>query len=342
MRRFGTPAPWRLATWCREEAGHEQHGIHLADGRHAYLADRSPAGLIAYRPWITKKLESARVKAGASGFEAEVKVLNAKVDTIGRDISTTLSEMPQPTAEGEIPTSLVDFIPVVTRNRSEGLETAFDQVLKALRDTYPQLRRVRPSQLTQVMQTLVDKSEMDAGVAASVRQLQELLEMPEWNSDQVGDTRGYAFLMLAEGAIHEILRTAQDRAPDANGDAPSSTVPPIEPSWRGTYDGRFPVELHILGWDGTQFSGIMTYPSDDTATSVSGQVDGQDGSTSIELSWQERGYAVRGRRTIDFNGSYASTFTGDRMKAAWGRRSQPIVQFTMTATADSKIPTFPG
>jgi hypothetical protein len=298
------------------------------------------AGLIAYRPWITERLESLRVKAG--GFEGEVKVLNAKVDTIGRDISTTLSEMPQPTAEGQIPTSLVDFIPVVTRNRGQGLQTAFDQVLKALRDTYPQLRRVRPSQLTHVMQTLVDKREMDAGVAASVRQLQELLEMPEWSSDQVGDTRGYAFLMLAEGAIHEILRTAPDRASDANGGAPSSTVPPITPSWRGTYDDRFPIELHILGWDGTQFSGIMIYPDDDTATSVSGQVDRQDGSTSIELSWQERGYVRRGRRTIDFNGSYAATVTSDRMKAAWGRGSQPIVQFTMTATVDSKIPTFPG
>ena len=298
------------------------------------------AGLIAYRPWITKRLGLLRVKAG--GFEGEVQVLNAKVDTIGRDISTTLSEMPQETAEGEIPTSLVDFIPVVTRNRSEGLRTAFDEVLKALRDTYPKLRGVRPSQLTQAMQTLVDKREMDAGVAASVRQLQELLKMPEWNSDQVGDTRGYAFLMLAEGAIHEILRTAPHRAPDANGGAPSSTVSPIRPSWRGTYDDRFPIELHILGWVGTQFTGIMTYPGDDTSTTISGQVGVQAGSTSVNLSWQERGYALRGRRDIDFNGSYAATVTGDHMDADWGRGNQTVVQFTMTATDDSKDSTFPG
>ena len=298
------------------------------------------AGLIAYRPWITEKLELLRVKAG--GFEGEVKVLNAKVDTIGRDIATTLSEMPQPIAEDEIPTSLVDLIPVVTRNRSDGLHTAFDLVLKALRDNYPQLRRVPPSQLTQAMQSLVDKGEMEANVAASVRQLQELLAMPEWNSDQVGDTRGYAFLMLAEGAIHEILRTAQHRATDTNGGAPGSTGPPVRPSWRGTYDDRFPVELHILGRDGTQFSGIMTYPDDDTATSVSGQVDGQAGSTSVNLSWQERGYALRGRRPIDFNGSYAATVTGDHMNADWRRGNQPIVQFTMTAADDSKTPTSPG
>ena len=298
------------------------------------------AGLIAYRPWITEKLVSLRVKAG--GFEGEVRVLNAKVDTIGRDIGTTLSEMPEPIAEDEIPTSLVDLIPVVTRNRREGLHTAFNLVLKALRDNYPQLRRVPPSQLTQVMQSLVDKREMDAGVAASVRQLQELLEMPEWNSDQVGDTRGYAFLMLAEGAIHEILRTAQRRASDTNGGAPGSAVPPIRPSWRGTYDDRFPLELHILGWDGTQFSGIMTYPDDDTATSVSGQVDGQAGSTNVNLSWQERGYALKGRRTIDFNGSYVASIAGDHMNADWRWGNQPVVQFTMTATDDSKTPTFPG
>ncbi len=222
-----------------------------------------------------------RVRAG--GFEGEVKVLNAKVDTIGRDLATTLSEMPQPTAEDEIPTSLVDLIPVVTRNRSEGLQAAFGIVLKALRDNYPQLRRVSPSQLPQAMQSLVDKREMDAGVAASVRQLQELLEMPEWNSDQAGDTRRYAFLMLAEGVIHEILRTAQHQVAGTNGGTPVSIAPSIRTSWRGTYDGRLPVELHILGWNGTQFSGMMTYSADDTATSVSGLFEVNRGRVFVRL-----------------------------------------------------------
>jgi hypothetical protein len=40
-------------------------------------------GLIAYQPWITKKLESLRVKAG--GFEGEVKVLDAKVGTLTKE-----------------------------------------------------------------------------------------------------------------------------------------------------------------------------------------------------------------------------------------------------------------
>lgn len=287
------------------------------------------AALVFYQPWITKNLKFFRVKFG--GFEGEVEVLNAKVDTIGRDVATTLSEMPQPIAKGEIPTSLVDLIAVVTRNRSEGLHAAFGFVLNALRDNYPQLRRVPLSQLPRAMQSLVDKHEMEADVAASVRQLQELLEMPEWNSDQVGDTRGYAFLMLAEGAIHEILRTAQHRAAGTDSGAPGSPAPPVRPSWRGSYDGRFPVELHILGWDGTQFSGTMAYPDDDTTTSVGGQADRQTGSASVNLSWQELDYALRGRRTIDFNGTYAATVTGDHMDADWRRGNQVIVQFTMTA-----------
>jgi hypothetical protein len=55
------------------------------------------AALIFYQPWITKNLKFFRVKFG--GFEGEVEVLNAKVDTIGRDVATTLSEMPQPIAK---------------------------------------------------------------------------------------------------------------------------------------------------------------------------------------------------------------------------------------------------
>jgi hypothetical protein len=181
------------------------------------------AGLIAYQPWITKRLETLRFKA--AGIEGEVKVLNAKVDTIGLDISATLSEMPRPIARDEIPASLVDLIPVVNRNRSEGLHAAFELVVRALRGSYPQLGRVPLSQLKRAMDGLVDRREMEADVAASVRQLQELLEMPEWNADQVGDTRGYAFLMLAEGAIHEILRTAEHRAAGADGDGLNERFP---------------------------------------------------------------------------------------------------------------------
>lgn len=81
------------------------------------------AGLIVYRKWITETLASLRVKVGS--VEAE---LNTKVDTTGREIASALSEMPQLTADGEIPTSLVDLMPIVNRNRSDGIRAAFDLV----------------------------------------------------------------------------------------------------------------------------------------------------------------------------------------------------------------------
>jgi hypothetical protein len=271
------------------------------------------------------------VKAG--GIEGEVRVLNDKVDTIGQDMSPALWEMRQPIIGGEIPTTLVDLIPVVTRNRSEGLHAAFDLVVKAVKENYPQLRRVPPSQLKQDMENLVGKHQMEADVAASVRQLQELLEMPEWNVDQVGDTRGYAFLMLAEGAIHEILRTARYRATDANGGAPS-IARLVGPSWRGTYDGRFPIELRVLGWNGNQFSGIITYPNEGTVTNISGQAGEQTTSASVNLSWKEIDYVLRGRRNIDFDGVYTATVTGDQMAAEWHGGAQVVVQFKMTTAGD--------
>ena len=86
----------------------------------------------------------------------------------------------------------------------------------------------------------------------------------------------------------------------------------------------------------------LSYPEDDTTTAVSGRVGAQAGSTRVNLSWQERGYALRGRRTIDLNGSYTATVTGDRMNADWRQGNQTIVQFTMTATDESKASTFPG
>jgi hypothetical protein len=197
-------------------------------------------------------------------------------------------------------------------------------VLKALQKTYPELRGVPLPQLKQEMQELVNRHQMVPAVAASVRQLQELLDMPEWNSDHSGDTRGYAFLMLAEGAIHEILRTAN-----------SGAAGTLSPSWRGRYDDRFTIELRILGWDGTQFNGIMTYPDDDTATSVTGEAEAPAASNSVNLQWRERNYVVRGQRTVDFDGSYAATATSDQMDADWRKGNRPIVRFTMTPAPDS-------
>jgi hypothetical protein len=119
-----------------------------------------------YRKWITETLSSLRLKVGT--VEAE---LNTKVDTTGRDIASALSEMPQPIAEGEIPVSLVDLMPVVSKDRSDGMRAAFDLVHQALKENYPQLRRIPLSQLGQATQGLVDSGRLDADVALSVQQL---------------------------------------------------------------------------------------------------------------------------------------------------------------------------
>ena len=166
--------------------------------------------VFAFRKWITERLESFGVSVGA--LKVQLKALNRKVNTVGENISITLADnMPQPAAGG-IPESLEDLMATVNKNRMEGIQTAFGLVYRALKENYPQLRRVVPAQLPEAMQALVDKGEMEPDVALSVRQLYELLVMPEWQKDEEGDTRGYAFLMLAEGAIHGILRSARARS----------------------------------------------------------------------------------------------------------------------------------
>jgi hypothetical protein len=159
--------------------------------------------LIIYREWFTTAVKTARFKLGPAEIE-----LNTKVDSTGREIARTLSGMPVETPHDAIPTSLVDLMPMVAKDRGGGIYAAFDLVLRALIENYPQLRRVPPSKLTDAMQELVDRKLLEEDVKLSVQRLYELLQMPEWNKDAVGDTRGYAYLMLAEGAIHGILRSA--------------------------------------------------------------------------------------------------------------------------------------
>jgi hypothetical protein len=288
--------------------------------------------VFVFRKWITERLESLGVTLG--NLSVQVKSLNSKVDTVGQNISMTLSDnMPQPAASG-IPQSLVDLIASVNQNRMEGIRTAFDLVHRALKENYPQLRRVLPAQLPEAMDRLVDKGEMEPDVALSVRQLYELLVMPEWQKDQAGDTRGYAFLMLAEGAIHGILRSAQARATEPGEDLPASGPAAIRRSWHGIYNNQFPIELDIDGWSGKGFGGTMTYPDRDTTTRISGTAD--DGpSGSIRLTWKELEYVHEGRRRIDFNGSYTATITGNTMDGAWYQANRRVARFTMTASNSS-------
>jgi hypothetical protein len=294
--------------------------------------------VLVFRKWITERLESLGVSLGQ--VSVQLKSLNSKVDTVGNDISTTLSDnVPRPVISG-IPESLVDLIAAVSQNRMEGIRAAFDLVYRALKENYPQLRRVLPAQLPEAMDRLVDKGEMEPDVALSVKQLYELLVMPEWQKDEVGDTRGYAFLMLAEGAIHGILRSAQARGSEPSEDSPSSGAPGLTSLWHGTYDSRFPIELAIGTWSGRSFDGTMTYPDGDTVTTVSGTAEAVDG--SVRLTWKELAYVRKGSRPIDFNGSYAATIAGDSMDGAWYQADRLVARFTMTAYERSATPTSPA
>jgi hypothetical protein len=294
--------------------------------------------VLVFRKWITERVESLGVTFGK--LSVQLKALNSKVDTVGHDISTTLSDnVPRP-ADGEIPGSLVDLIATVSRNRMEGIGAAFDIVHRALRVNYPQLRRVLPPQLPEAMDRLVDKGEMEPDVALSVKQLYELLVMPEWQQDQVGDTRGYAFLMLAEGAIHGILRSAQERGTEPSESSPANWPTVITRLWHGIYDNRFPIDLDIVTWSGTSFDGTMTYPDGDTVTTISGTAEAVDG--SVQLAWKELAYVREGRRRIDFNGSYAATITDDTMDGSWYQANRLVARFTMTASDRSTTPALPG
>jgi hypothetical protein len=297
-------------------------------------------GVLAFRRWITENLDSLGITWGSLGLH--LKTLNKKVDAVGQNISITLSDnMPLPADSDEIPESLVDLMATVNRNRMEGIRAAFDIVHRALKENYPQLRRVLPAQLPEAMQRLVDEGEMEPDVALSVRQLYELLVMPEWEKDQAGDTRGYAFLMLAEGAIHGILRSAQARSAESSEDPTASGLPAISTSWNGTYDNRFPIGLHIDTWSGRAFGGTMTYPDGDTVTSITGTAeDASDG--SIRLGWKELSYTRRGSRSIDFDGSYAATIRDDTMDGAWYQANRRVARFTMTASGSSAATASPA
>jgi hypothetical protein len=191
------------------------------------------------------------------------------------------------------------------------------------------------------MQALVDKGEMEPDVALSVTQLYELLEMPEWQKDQAGDTRGYAFLMLAEGAIHGILRSAQARSGVPEQEPLVSAPAAISTSWRGTYDGRFPIELHINSWSGRSFDGTMNYPDGKTETSISGTAEDESNGV-VRLTWKENGYVIKGRRSIEFDGSYAATVSDMTMNGAWYRASRRVADFTMTASASPESGSLAG
>lgn len=293
--------------------------------------------VLAFRKWITEGLDSLGITLGS--FGVQLKTLNAKVNKVGQDISITLSDnMPRPAADGGIPESLVDLMATVDKNRAEGIRAAFDLVHRALKENYPQLRRVLPSQLPEAMHRLVGKGEMEPDVALSVQQLYELLVMPEWGKDEADGTRGYAFLMLAEGAIHGILRSARARGAepgqDQDQDPPASAPDPIATSWSGTYNNSYPIQLDIATWSGNRFNGTMTYPDGDrsTVTSVAGTVEDDGSGGDVRLRWIERAVVRQGSRGVDRNGYYLATIRGITMNGSWYQGDRRVAPFTMAAS----------
>jgi hypothetical protein len=278
-------------------------------------------GIIVFRKWIIQRLSNLRFKVGSVEFE-----LNTKVEKTGQDIALALSSMPVEPAEGEIPTSLVDLLPMVRQSRDRSIRTAFRIVRRALDRYYPQLGPVGSSQLKDAVVDLADKGQLDPDVAESVKKLQELLVMPEWDSDPVGDTRAYAFIMLAEGAIHGIIRSAAAHGQGAGG------KPPIAGSWEGTYHGtHLAIELNIVNWDGRTFTGEMTYPERGHVTRVTGQVDGDRVTWTEGTMYEHEGPGP----AVELGGRYEARVSGSAMEEGqWYRRGSrdSLGSFRMTAT----------
>lgn len=288
---------------------------------------------LVFRTWIVDRLDSLGIKLGS--LDVQLKTLDGKVDRVGEDVSVTLSEnTPSPLPVDEIPQSLVDLMAMVAKNQTEAIRAAFDLVHRALKQHYPQLRRVLPAQLPEAMRRLVDQGEMEADVAWSVQQLYELLTMPEWEKDTSGGTRGYAFLMLAEGAIHGILRTAGARNEQPAGNPPAAAPALLARSWRGVYNDAYPIRLHITPHSDSHFDGTMTYPDGDTVTRISGTIEkARDG---IRLSWRELEVTRQGSRTIDMSGYYKATIEDDNtMRGAWYQADRMVARFRLTASQTS-------
>jgi hypothetical protein len=174
--------------------------------------------LVVYRRWITSNISAAisfvkgrQVKKFKVGpFEVEWFL---KIDTAGRDVGDALKEMRADTTSDEpVRASLVDLIGDINDNPRTGIRKAFRRVRKALDEAYPELASVREERLSDAMRDLVRRDVLHPEVESAISQLQKLLEMSNSDADMADQARGYQFLLLAEGAIHGILRSARIHA----------------------------------------------------------------------------------------------------------------------------------
>jgi hypothetical protein len=137
----------------------------------------------------------------------------SEISSAGQDLGNALKAMPLDASNGElVPMSLVDLIDDVNKNPRGGIRKAFRLVRKALDESYPWLASVTYDGLSDAIEDLARRGLLHDDVQEAISQLQKLLEMSNSDAGMVDPARGYLFLLLAEGAIHGILRSAEIHA----------------------------------------------------------------------------------------------------------------------------------
>ncbi len=129
--------------------------------------------------------------------------------------------------------------------------------------------------------------------------------------------------MLAEGAIHVILRSVQPAV--------------ISERWSGRYNNEYPITLQILRRSGGEFTGQMTYPSSGTVTRIAGQIraEARNGEPVI-MTWKETEFVNKGNRRIDLDGHYEASISGNAMTGRWYYENsrRVVAEFNMEASTN--------
>lgn len=289
--------------------------------------------LIVYRSWMTSTVSQVVRGRRISKFKAGPLEIewDAKVDETARNVAGALTETSKmPRDDGEIPTNLVDLLPVTSVNPSRGVQAAFHQVCRALVHEYPSLSSTPTAELPAAVRDLVRAGLMDPQVGQAFTQLSHLLDLSESAPDAVSPTGAYLFLSLAEGAIHAILRSART--------APSPAGAPMNQRWQGTYDNDYPIELVITEWDDLEFRGTMTYPDTDTVTEMTGRIDRENEQSGRAVVWHETRVLHQGRQRVDLNGEYRAEALSDVMVGSWFQGARLVANFRMNAVAADRLP----
>jgi hypothetical protein len=297
--------------------------------------------LIVYRDWImssvpaaTKALTKGRLLKRAKIGPVEIE-WSTEIGTVGEDVGSALKSMPPDAAESvPVPTSLVDLIEDVNSSPRSGIRKAFFLVRKALDQFYPDLASVPQERLPGAISDLARRGVLHPDVENAIVQLQKLLDRSNTDAE-VDKEQGYLFLLLAEGAIHGILRSAKIHASEIAHAPLADGLTPIRPSWRGWYNRDFIIELHIHQWhDSGGFDGEMNYPGSGTTTSVTGYLAAiEPGGGQTPIVWQERAYVTTGNRSVELTGEYQAIVSGDVIAGSWYRGDQRIAGFELTSVS---------